>query len=155
MTLDSEQLLAVITERINAAHEEIARLQAARAALQHTSRPPATGAASERSRSSRNHRRAARRSSRAARRRGVLDPERLIDLLAADDEGMSATAIAKRTNVSTAQVSARLRELQGANRVFATGDRRTRRWRQLTDEDRIARTVELERASAGQSPASG
>jgi predicted Rossmann fold nucleotide-binding protein DprA/Smf involved in DNA uptake len=155
MTHDTDQLLAAISSRIAAANDEISRLRAARAALLVEGRVPhavTDRTAPMRGRERGNSTPARWRSSPPAQRRRVVSADELERLLADSDNGLSATAIAGQAKVSTAQVSARLRELERAGQVLATGERRTRRWRLLTDEDRVARrTAELELAGTSKS----
>lgn len=61
-------------------------------------------------------------------RREALSAERVAEILAESDEGLSAIAIAKRASASANRVLSLLRELQAAGRARAEGTRRTSRW---------------------------
>jgi hypothetical protein len=64
-------------------------------------------------------------------------------------EGLSASTIAKRSNVAYGQVLELLRALESAGKIRRTGTRRTSLWRLISDEEWIAeRAAELERLSA-------
>jgi DNA-binding IclR family transcriptional regulator len=79
-------------------------------------------------------------------------PPRLKRLLADAGEGHSGAALAKTANAPASTVTALLRELERVGEVRSSGERRTRRWTLVTDEDRIAqRVAELERASSAKS----
>jgi predicted Rossmann fold nucleotide-binding protein DprA/Smf involved in DNA uptake len=86
----------------------------------------------------------------------VLPAGKLETLLAAADDGISASAIAEEENASYDQVLTLLRELEQAGRVRRTGSRRTSRWRVVTDDERVAaRAAELEaRSRAAKRPSS-
>lgn len=71
-------------------------------------------------------------------------------MLGAEADGLSAAAIAARSNADRAQVLDLLRELERAGAVRRTGSGRATVWQLITDEERIAaRVAELERLSAG------
>ena len=58
--------------------------------------------------------------------------------------GMSTSELAQATNGKPDQVLALLRELEKADQIRRTGERRGTRWHLITDEDRIvARAAEI------------
>jgi hypothetical protein len=76
----------------------------------------------------------------------VLLSGKLELMLRESDNGLSAATIAKRSNARYAQVLDLLRELERGGQVRRLGDRRTSRWRLISDEERIAeRAAELEK----------
>ena len=80
----------------------------------------------------------------------VLLAGKLEAMLGAEADGLSAVAIAARSNADRAQVLDLLRELERAGTVRRTGSGRATVWRLISDEERIAeRVAELERLSAG------
>jgi hypothetical protein len=75
----------------------------------------------------------------------VLLAGKLEAMLRDAEDGLNAVAIAKQASARDAQVRGLLRELESAGRVRRTGAGRARRWRLITDEERIAeRAAELE-----------
>jgi DNA-binding transcriptional ArsR family regulator len=79
----------------------------------------------------------------------VVPLGKLEQLLGSTSEGLSAAALAKRTNGSPDQIRALLKDLEAAGKVRRTGQRRGTRWRVITDEDWIAeRAAELELRAA-------
>jgi hypothetical protein len=92
-----------------------------------------------------------RRAGRAKKsRKGVevLLASTLEAMLGEADDGLSASAIAKRSNAAYGQVLELLRALESAGTIRRTGTRRTSLWRLISDEEWIAeRAAELERLS--------
>jgi hypothetical protein len=150
--LPSIALVDSIDARLKELHREIAQLEAARAALgptqkrrrTTTKRPTKGENALAAARSPR--RNAARKASRA--RRAISAPpiatDTLEQLLSGTD-GVATATLAQRANARTDAVLAGLKELEAAGRVRRTGQRRSTRWRLITDEDRIQeRAAELD-----------
>jgi hypothetical protein len=72
-----------------------------------------------------------------------LRPEAAESILAESD-GLTTTAIAEQASAPRDQVLALMRQLEAADRVRRTGQRRATRWHAVTDEDRIReRAAEL------------
>lgn len=143
------QLRDSIEARLSELGDEIAALEAARAVLQGDSSPP--DAARGIGGAARGIVRATARS--AGEPVEVLLAGRLEAILREAGDGLSASAISKRSNARYGQVLGLLRELEDGGQVRRTGTRRTSLWRLVTDEDRIAeRTAELERLAGARSP---
>ena len=86
-------------------------------------------------------RRTRKRASRPAKK-GV--PAATLERLLADSDGLTTAALAKQANGDPAYVLRILHELEAADRVRRTGERRATRWHAITDEDRIQeRAAEL------------
>jgi hypothetical protein len=84
---------------------------------------------------------------RARVRRDPVPAEKLERLLAESD-GLTSGELADLADGDRPQVLTLLRELESAQRVRRTGERRSTRWHAITDEDRIReRAAELERQS--------
>jgi len=164
--LDSQQILGVIERRLVEAGEEIAALEAARAALggsaqtnrsarrargrsrgvrrvrvsRSVPRPaPSNGATSVAVATAPEAAAAARPalSARAPRTRALPDGA-IESLLSEKADGLSAAALSKLTGAGYARVTARLRDLEQGGKVKSSGARRTSLWRMVTDEERIA-----------------
>jgi hypothetical protein len=83
---------------------------------------------------------------RRARRKGGTEvvPAGKLELLLAESDGLTTTALAEQANGDRDQVLTLLRELEAAGRIRRSGERRSTRWHVITDEDRIAqRAAEL------------
>jgi DNA-binding CsgD family transcriptional regulator len=138
-----DQLIQSIDARIHELNSEMASLQAARSALL------ANGAAAN-PRSATKARPTTRRRRRKATK--LLTAEAAEQLLATSD-GLTTSAIAQRAGASRDQVLALLRDLETAQQVRRTGQRRGTRWHVVTDEDRVReRAAEL--ASRSRNPRS-
>jgi DNA-binding transcriptional ArsR family regulator len=99
--------------------------------------------------------RRARKRSASTRQRpaDVVPLGKLEQLLGSTSDGLSASALARRTNGSPDQIRALLKDLEAAGKVRRTGQRRGTRWRMITDEDWIAeRAAELELRAASRTP---
>ncbi|MFL5864939.1 MAG: hypothetical protein ACJ780_29955 [Solirubrobacteraceae bacterium] len=82
----------------------------------------------------------------------VLRADGVEAVLRETPDGLSATAIAQRTNARHAHVRDLLRELERKSQVRRTGVGRGTRWRIITDEERIAeRAAELAQMSSAAS----
>jgi predicted Rossmann fold nucleotide-binding protein DprA/Smf involved in DNA uptake len=144
-----DQLSESIDARLVELQNEISALDTARTALD--SEAAAVPGPTETARQTRP--RPSRRRPRAKPARSkpptqVLLSGKLELMLRESETGLSATTIAKRSNARYAQVFDLLRELERSGRVRRLGDRRTSRWRLISDEERIAeRTAELEKLS--------
>jgi hypothetical protein len=91
-----------------------------------------------------------RRRPRTANR--TLNAQTLEQLLAQENDGASAGALATRAGASYTLTLKLLRELEAAGTVRRTGERRSTSWRLITDDDRIAeRAAELEARTAATS----
>ena len=83
---------------------------------------------------------------RRARERRSLDVVAVgrIESLLTEHGAMTTSALAERANGNRVQILAVLRELEAAGRIRRTGQRRSTRWRAITDEERIQkRAAEL------------
>lgn len=132
MITDMSDLVANIDSRIANARQEIDQLEGARRALvtnQQSAQP-----------------RRIRKASSQPKPQVV--PAGKLTALLADSEGMSTSELAKATNGKADQILGLLRELEEADQVRRTGERRGTRWHLITDEDRIsARAAELAKRS--------
>jgi hypothetical protein len=130
----TSEIVDNIDRRLRELESEISKLQTARVALIDSAQPAA----------SRKPRRARRSSAKATQQ--VVPAGKLTALLAGSD-GMTTRDLAKATNGRQSQILALLRELEQAEEVHRSGQRRGTRWHVITDEDRVAaRVAELERA---------
>jgi hypothetical protein len=138
-----EQLIQSIDGRIRELNTEIDSLQDARAALIANG---STSTASGQPRQTRPVRRQrVRRAARSAKRRNLnsLTAETAERMLS-ESEGLTTTALAEQAGVARDKVLTLMRELEQANRVRRTGQRRGTRWHAITEEDRIReRAAEL------------
>jgi sugar-specific transcriptional regulator TrmB len=76
----------------------------------------------------------------------VLSDAQVLGLLVDAGPGLSAGAVAEQAGVGYSRVLGQLRALETRGEVRRVGNRRTTRWRVVTDEERIAqRAAELER----------
>jgi hypothetical protein len=144
-----DQLSESIDARIVELKNEIAALDTARTAL--GSKAGAREASTETPNQAETRPSRSRTRAKPARSRQpiqVLLSGKLELMLRESEHGLSATTIAKRSNARYAQVLDLLRELERSGQVRRFGDRRTSRWRLISDEERIAeRTAELEKLS--------
>ncbi len=144
-----DQLSESIDARIVELKNEITALDTARTALGNdgAAREASTETPSQaRPRPSRSRTRA--KPARSRQPTQVLLLGKLELMLRESENGLSATTIAKRSNARYAQVLDLLRELERSGQVRRFGDRRTSRWRLISDEERIAeRAAELEKLS--------
>ena len=133
-------IVTSIDQRLTAARAEIAQLEGAREALINGGAPAATPKG----------RRASRKttSSKTVRRGREVVPAGKLTALLDGSPGMSTSELAKATNGSPDQILGLLRDLEKADQIRRSGQRRGTRWHLITDEDRIAaRAAEV----AGQS----
>jgi hypothetical protein len=131
-----EQIVQRIDDRLRAAEDEIATLQAARRALELNG----TGTAAAQTRP---RRVATRRQTKRRPAAEVVPAGKLEQLLGASD-GLTTAALARETNADPGQMLPLLRELEAAGKIRRSGQRRGVRWHAITDEDRIAqRAAEL------------
>jgi hypothetical protein len=130
------EIVASIDRRLIQAQVEIAQLEGARQALIDGVAPAATP------RPRRAPRKTRRRTS-ARPRYGVVPAGRLIALLEGS-EGMSTPELAKATSGRADRILVMLRELERADQIRRTGERRATRWHLISDEDRVAaRAVDI------------
>jgi DNA-binding CsgD family transcriptional regulator len=131
-----DQLIQSIDSRIELLNSEITALEAARSALTTNGASAAASLTTQTSAKPRQRRR------RTALRK-PLTAEAAEQLLAASD-GLTSAALAERAGANRDQVLGLMRELEQAQRVRRTGQRRSTRWHAFTDEDRIReRAAEL------------
>ncbi len=129
-----EQLVQSIDGRVHELSREIASLEAARLAL------IANGSAPTPSRKPRAKPAARRKPGRATKVVLAETAERML----AESDGLTTAVLATKAGAGRDQVLALLRDLEKANRVRRTGQRRSTRWHAITDEDRIrGRAAEL------------
>jgi hypothetical protein len=134
----TSEIVDNIDRRLQEIASEISKLETARVALINGIKPAAAPMP-------RRARRAPRRTP-AKRPPQVVPAGKLTTLLTGSD-GMTTGQLAKTTNGRQSQILALLRELEQADQVRRSGQRRGTRWHVITDEDRIAaRVAELERA---------
>jgi hypothetical protein len=80
---------------------------------------------------------------RKARAAEAVTGERL-ELLLSENGGMTTSTLAERSGATRGQILTLLRELEAADRIRRTGQRRSTRWHSITDEERIEkRAAEL------------
>jgi hypothetical protein len=127
--MNNTDIVTSIDQRLTEAKVEIARLEGARQALI-PSDAPAVAPKPRRAR-----RQTKRRNS--VRRTEVVPAGKLTALLDGSD-GMSTSELAKASAGRPDQILALLRELEKADQVRRTGQRRGTRWHLITDEERIA-----------------
>jgi hypothetical protein len=129
-----EQLVHSIDRRVQELSCEIATLEDARSAL------IANGSAPTPSRKPRAKPAARRKAARTTKVLLAQTAERML----AESDGLTTAALATRAGGGHDQVLALLRDLEKANRVRRTGQRRSTRWHAVTDEDTIlGRAAEL------------
>jgi hypothetical protein len=137
------EILDSIDSRLRDLNEQIDALTAARTALDgndaQTQKPP------RRRPSTAGPPRVSQRRRRPKRVRAVeVVPAGKLELLLAESDGLTTSALAEKANGARAQVLILLRELETAGRIRRTGERRSTRWHVITDEERIqARAAEL------------
>ncbi|MGZ6651281.1 MAG: hypothetical protein ACXVHB_27975 [Solirubrobacteraceae bacterium] len=131
-----QQLIQSIDGRIEQLNSEITSLETARSAL------TGNGVASTASSTHESTPKPKGRRRRTTTRKR-LTAETAEQLLAGND-GLTTAALAQQAGADRDQVLALLRELEQAQRVRRTGQRRATRWHAITDEDRIReRAAEL------------
>lgn len=129
--MTNADIVASIDQRLTEAKAEIAQLEGARQALSNGT----ASAVAPRGRAQR------RRTARTARE--IVPAGKLVAQLDGSP-GMSTSELAKATNGQPQQILALLRELETADQIRRSGQRRSTRWHLITDEDRIAaRAAEL------------
>jgi hypothetical protein len=123
MTTDT--LIASIDTHLGQLQAEITRLETARIAL-------VNGAATAASPKPRRARR------QPTQPRAQVVPAGKLTAALAGSDGMTTAELAKATRGRPLQVLALLRELESADQIRRSGQRRGTRWHLITDEDRIA-----------------
>lgn len=124
----TSKIVSNIDRRLGELYGEIAKLNAARAALLSRATPPVA--------------------TKPRRRRPTAPPPtarqvpaaKLTTLLASTD-GMTTRQLADITQGAQSQILSRLRQLEQGDQVRRSGQRRGTRWHLVTDEDRIAARV--------------
>jgi hypothetical protein len=146
-----EEIRELLQSQLEAIDGEIAALRATLQTLEPETRVQTTGGrrpdrALETVKPKRPRKRSATTRPRTAE---VVPLGKLEQLLGSTSDGLSAAALAKRTNGSADQIRALLKDLEAAGKVRRTGQRRGTKWRVITDEDWIAeRAAELELRAA-------
>jgi hypothetical protein len=140
-----DSLIQSLDARIAEANEEIAQLEAARTALIGKSNGRARTQPEPKVEKPAPKKPARPRAGRKPRqKREVVPAEKLVVLLG--ERGDQSTAeLAKLADGTPDQVLALLKELETADKIRRTGQRRSTRWRLMTEDDRVAdRVAELE-----------
>lgn len=138
--MTNTEIVTNIERRLTEARAEIAQLEGARQALIDDDAPAVTP----------QPRRVARKttSRKTVRRGNEVVPAGKLTALLDGSAGMSTSELATATNGRPDQVLALMRELEQADQIRRSGERRGTRWHLITDEDRVAaRAAEI----AGQS----
>lgn len=139
----TDEVIALIDGHLAQARQELARLEAARDAMQ--ARPSASSTAAKRGR--RGPASSGRRPGAARVNRRPVSVARLERLLAGS-HGAGTTDLAGQAHADRAHVLALLRQMEAQGQVRRTGERRGTRWHLVTDEERAAaRAAELARQS--------
>ncbi|MGZ4249247.1 MAG: hypothetical protein ACXVUE_13205 [Solirubrobacteraceae bacterium] len=128
--MTNTDIVTSIDQRLTEAKAEIAQLEGARQALigndaSAVKPPPRPGA---RKRTPR----------KTVRRDNQVVPAGKLTALLDGSAGMSTSELARATDGRPDQILALLRELEKADQVRRTGERRGTRWHLITDEDRVA-----------------
>ncbi len=127
--MNNTDIVTSIDQRLTEAKVEIARLEGARQALTHSD-------ASAVAPKPRRARRVTK--GRTSVRRPEVVPAGKLTALLDGSGGMSTSELAKASAGRPDQILALLRELEKADQVRRTGQRRGTRWHLITDEERIA-----------------
>jgi hypothetical protein len=128
--MNNTDIVTSIDQRLTEAKAEIVRLEGARQALITSDAPTVTP-------KPRRARPATKRRKTVRRTREVVPAGKLTALLDGSD-GMSTSELAKASAGRPDQILALLRDLEKADQVRRTGQRRGTRWHLITDEERIA-----------------
>jgi hypothetical protein len=97
-------------------------------------------------------RKPAQRKRTRAKRTTEVVPAGKLELLLSAGDGLTTTALAEQANADRDQVLTLLREMEAVGQVRRIGQRRSTRWRAITDEERIAqRAAELAAQSRARS----
>jgi hypothetical protein len=123
--MTTTDIITSIDQRLTEAKAEITQLEGARRAL-------LDGAAPKVDTTPRPTRR------RTVRRAQEIVPAGMLTALLEGSAGMSTSELARATNGRSDQILSLLRELEKADEVRRTGERRGTRWHVITDEDRVA-----------------
>jgi hypothetical protein len=123
-------IVTSIDQRLTEAKAEIVRLEGARQALINGEAP------ADKPKPRRVRRQATRR--KTVRAANEVVPTGKLTALLDGSAGMSTSELAKASAGRPAQILALLRELEKADQVRRTGQRRGTRWHLITDEDRVA-----------------
>lgn len=138
--MTNSDIVTSIDQRLTEAKAEIAQLEGARQALINGDTPAAKP----------NARVVPRKTTprKTVRRGNEVVPAGKLTALLDGSAAMSTAELAKATNGRPDQILSLLRELEKADQIRRSGERRGTRWHLITDEDRIAaRAAEI----AGQS----
>jgi hypothetical protein len=138
-----QQLIQSIDSRIQELNREVTALEDARLALiSNRSAPPAAHEPRPRRTARQKPTGRTARRNRGAKKDVLVDES--VERLLAGPDGLTTAALAKQAGAEHDQVLALLRDLEAAQRVRRTGQRRATRWHAVTDEDRIReRAAEL------------
>lgn len=129
------EIVTSIDQRLTAAKAEIDQLEGARRALMNGDAPAVTAKTRRAPRKTTPRKTTPRK---AVRRASVVVPAGKLTALLDGSAGMATSELAKATNGKAAQILALLRELEQADQVRRSGQRRGTRWHLVTDEDRVA-----------------
>ena len=129
-TMTTTDIVTSIDRRLTAVKAEIAQLEGAREALSKGAAPAVTPTSRRRPRRT--------TPSRAVRAKHVVVASGQLTALLDGSGGMSTSELAKATNGNPVLILAVLRELEQADQVRRTGQRRGTRWHLISDEDRVA-----------------
>lgn len=142
VSMDTQELIQRIDERLQVLNGEITVLTVARQVLLDGRVPTTT--------STRSTRRTRRRSPNRRRGADVLLAGTAVRMLSEND-GLTTSALATQANADSRQALPLLKELEAAGQVRRTGERRATRWHAVTDEDRVQqRAAELASRSGRQ-----
>jgi hypothetical protein len=128
--MTNTDIVANIDQRLTAAKAEIAQLQSARQALLNGDPAAVKGKPRGLPRTTTPR--------KTVRRGNEVVPAGKLTALLDGSAGMSTSELAKATNGRADQILALLRELEKADQIRRTGERRGTRWHLITDEDRVA-----------------
>jgi hypothetical protein len=137
------QLVQSIDDRIRELNRELATLQDARLALI-SNRSAPTPTRKPKSKRTVRLKRASPTVRRKRTRKNEVPLAEAAEQLLTESDGLTTATLAKQAGADHDQVLALLRDLETAQRVRRTGQRRATRWHAITDEDRIQkRAAEL------------
>jgi hypothetical protein len=136
-------LVQSIDDRIRELNRELATLQDARLALI-SNRSAPTPTRKPKSKRTVRLKRASPTVRRKRTRKNEVPLAEAAEQLLTESDGLTTATLAKQAGADHDQVLALLRDLETAQRVRRTGQRRATRWHAITDEDRIQkRAAEL------------
>lgn len=128
--MTTTDIVTSIDQRLTQAKAEIAQLEGARQALISDVAPAVKPKPRSASRKT--------TSRKTARRKHEDVPAGKLTALLDGSAGLSTSELAQATNGKPDRILALLRELEQADQIRRTGERRGTRWHLVTDEDRVA-----------------